>query len=180
MHKHYFPRCSSKVSRCVLMKCQHVCMHAGTGLLSAPAAHLARRTIIHRRVSAAAVTLETATKQNVGAAASKSQTHVGLNSGHLMPLFGWGTSGVNDAACITATKKAVELGYRVCVPPCQHVCCSETGCMPSKLLTGLHANFCTPDKFTLRHSSKSTKQLLSSISLPPGLLIACQSSSMQS
>lgn len=110
------------------------CMYTGTGLLSAPAAHLARRTIVHRRVSAAAVTLETATKQNVGAAASKSQTHVGLNSGHLMPLFGWGTSGVKDAACITATKKAVELGYRVSVPSCQHMCCSlKLVVLPSRM-----------------------------------------------
>lgn len=88
-------------------------MLAGTRLLSVPAVQLARRARISRRVSAAASTLETATKQNVGAAASKSQTHVGLNSGHLMPLFGWGTSGVKDAACVTATKSAIELGYRV-------------------------------------------------------------------
>ena len=62
---------------------------------------------------ASAATLETATKQNVGAAASKSQTHVGLNSGHHMPLVGWGTSGANGDECIKATKAAIEAGYRV-------------------------------------------------------------------
>ena len=57
--------------------------------------------------------METATKQNVGAAASKSQTHVGLNSGHLMPLVGWGTALVSDKTCFEATKSAIDLGYRV-------------------------------------------------------------------
>ena len=63
---------------------------------------------------ASAATLETATKQNVGAAASKSQTYVGLNSGHHMPLMGWGTSGANGDECIQATKAAIEAGFRVC------------------------------------------------------------------
>lgn len=62
---------------------------------------------------ASAATLETATKQNVGAAASKSQTYVGLNSGHHMPLIGWGTSGANGDECVKATKAAIEAGYRV-------------------------------------------------------------------
>ena len=91
----------------------HAYMHAGTRLLSVSSVHFARRTRISTKVTAAVATLETATKQDVGAAASKSQTHVGLNSGHLMPLFGWGTSGVSDDACIKATKSAMELGYRV-------------------------------------------------------------------
>ena len=64
---------------------------------------------------ASAATLETATKQNVGAAASKSQTYVGLNSGHPMPLMGWGTSGANGDECIQATKAAIEAGFRVCI-----------------------------------------------------------------
>lgn len=64
-------------------------------------------------IRSSAATLETATKQNVGAAASKSQTHVGLNSGHHMPLLGWGTSGANGDECIKATKAAIEAGFRV-------------------------------------------------------------------
>ena len=93
-------------------------MHAGTRFLSVSTVHFARRAKFSTRVTAAVATLETATKQNVGAAASKSQTHVGLNSGHLMPLFGWGTSGVSDDACIKATKSAMELGYRVSITIC--------------------------------------------------------------
>ena len=95
---------------------------AGTRLLSISPVQLARRARISTRVSAAAATLETATKQNVGAVASKSQTHVGLNSGHLMPLFGWGTSGVSDDACIKATKTAVDLGYTVWFLHLESVC----------------------------------------------------------
>lgn len=64
-------------------------------------------------IRASASTLETATKQNVGAAASKSQTYVGLNSGHHMPLVGWGTSQATGDECIKATKAAIEAGYRV-------------------------------------------------------------------
>ena len=66
---------------------------------------------------ASAATLEVATKQNVGAATSKSQTHVGLNSGHHMPLMGWGTSQANGDECIRATKDAIEAGYRVSHSP---------------------------------------------------------------
>ena len=62
---------------------------------------------------ASAATLEVATKQNVGAAASKSQTHVGLNSGHHKPLMGWGTSQANGDDAVRATKQAIEIGYRV-------------------------------------------------------------------
>ncbi len=64
-------------------------------------------------IKASAATLEVATKQNVGAAASKSQTHVGLNSGHIMPLLGWGTSQATGDECIKATKAAIEAGFRV-------------------------------------------------------------------
>ncbi|DBA75126.1 TPA: hypothetical protein ACH3X1_010448 [Trebouxia sp. C0004] len=63
-------------------------------------------------IKASAATLEVATKQNVGAAASKSQTHVGLNSGHIMPLLGWGTSQATGDECIKATKAAIEAGFR--------------------------------------------------------------------
>ncbi len=64
-------------------------------------------------IKASAATLEVTTKQNVGAAASKSQTHVGLNSGHIMPLLGWGTSQATGDECIKATKAAIEAGFRV-------------------------------------------------------------------
>lgn len=64
-------------------------------------------------IKASAATLEVATKQNVGAAASKSQTHVGLNSGHIMPLLGWGTSQATGDECVQATKAAIEAGFRV-------------------------------------------------------------------
>lgn len=63
-------------------------------------------------IRASAATLEVATKQNVGASASKSQTHVGLNSGHIMPLLGWGTSQATGDECVKATKAAVEAGFR--------------------------------------------------------------------
>ncbi|KAL3133790.1 hypothetical protein ABBQ32_008269 [Trebouxia sp. C0010 RCD-2024] len=72
--------------------------------------HVARLSTMTSRASAA--TLETATKQNVGAAASKSQTHVGLNSGHHMPLVGWGTSQATGDDCIKATKAAITAGFR--------------------------------------------------------------------
>ena len=88
---------------------------AGTRLLSVSTTKRAQRSRINTRVLATIATMETATKQNVGAAASKSQTHVGLNSGHLMPLVGWGTALVSDKTCFKATKSAIELGYRV--PP---------------------------------------------------------------
>lgn len=58
--------------------------------------------------------METATKQDVGASASKSEDHVRLSSAHLMPLFGWGTAEVPDEAVFEATKSAIQLGYRVC------------------------------------------------------------------
>ena len=88
---------------------------AGARLWSVPGVQrqVARRTALSARTTATAATLETATKQNVGAAASRSQTHVGLNSGHLMPLFGWGTSGSKDDNAIQRTKSALEVGYRV-------------------------------------------------------------------
>ena len=76
--------------------------------------HIARLSTMSSRACAA--TLETATKQNVGAAASKSQTHVGLNSGHHMPLLGWGTSQATGDDCIKATKAAIETGFRVIIP----------------------------------------------------------------
>lgn len=83
------------------------------GLINLPQVQRQVRRFSAMSTRASAATLETATKQNVGAAASKSQTHVGLNSGHHMPLVGWGTSGANGDECIKATKAAIEAGYRV-------------------------------------------------------------------
>ena len=65
--------------------------------------------------------MATETKQYVGASAEKSETHVRLNSGHLMPLFGWGTAEC-DGDIVAGTKSAINLGYRVspkkdCRPP---------------------------------------------------------------
>lgn len=95
------------------------CMLVGR-LFSVPTRQLLSRARIHVRITAAASSMETATKHNVGASTSKSQTHVGLNSGQLMPLFGWGTAGVKDDACIDATKSAIELGYKVLLQCCSH------------------------------------------------------------
>lgn len=54
-----------------------------------------------------------ATKEDVGADASKSQTHVKLNSGYQMPLFGWGSAMVPDEAVAQLTKSAIDLKYTV-------------------------------------------------------------------
>ena len=62
--------------------------------------------------------MDSATKQNVGASASGAEDHVLLNSGHQMPLFGWGTAEVPDEAVLEATKSAIKLGYRVKYTPC--------------------------------------------------------------
>ena len=96
------------------------------GLINLPQIQrqVGRLSVMSTRASAA--TLETATKQNVGAAASKSQTHVGLNSGHHMPLVGWGTSGANGDECIKATKAAIEAGYRVGVDAAAVSNCNDT------------------------------------------------------
>lgn len=57
--------------------------------------------------------MDSAIKQDVGASASRAEDHVLLNSGHQMPLFGWGTAEVPDEAVLAATKSAIKLGYRV-------------------------------------------------------------------
>ena len=90
---------------------------------------------------ASAATLEVATKQNVGASASKTQTHVGLNSGHIMPLLGWGTSQATGDECIKATKAAIEAGFRVSHVhnmACVIFCACTAFVVPSKaFLSGL-------------------------------------------
>lgn len=83
------------------------------GLLSLPTVQRRISRFSAMSTKASAATLEVATKQNVGAPASKSQTHVGLNSGHIMPLLGWGTSQATGDECIKATKAAIEAGFRV-------------------------------------------------------------------
>ena len=117
------------------------------GLINLPQVqrHVGRFSAMSTRASAA--TLETATKQNVGAAASKSQTYVGLNSGHHMPLIGWGTSGANGDECIKATKAAIQAGYRVRVagaalqhatmPPWQPEFRRSVNCIHSILSTSI-------------------------------------------
>lgn len=57
--------------------------------------------------------MDSATKEDVGASASGAEDRVLLNSGHHMPLFGWGTAEVPDEAVLEATKSAIKLGYRV-------------------------------------------------------------------
>lgn len=84
-----------------------------SSLLCLPAVQQRAGRFSAMSIRASAATLEVATKQNVGAAASKSQTHVGLNSGHIMPLLGWGTSQATGDECVKATKAAIEAGFRV-------------------------------------------------------------------
>ena len=115
----------------LLLQTVYVSFAGSSSLLCLPAVQQRAGRFSAMSIRASAATLEVATKQNVGASASKSQTHVGLNSGHIMPLLGWGTSQATGDECVQATKAAIEAGFRV-----RHCHNYPTACM----LLRMHCN----------------------------------------